>query len=235
MEKAIVLLSGGQDSTTALGWARQRFDCTALSIHYGQRHVAELEAADLVARTYAVPHVLEQLPVLQHVGGSALVDPGQHLQAAGGYVDKEAPQGLPTSFVPGRNLLFLSIAGAYAVRVGAKVIVTGVCQTDYSGYPDCRQSFINAMEKVLDEAMPSGCGPFTIHTPLMNLSKADTVRMALDLPGTWAALHYSVTCYEGRRPGCGRCGACELRRKGFAEAGVRDPAGLDEVAAQAAI
>lgn len=231
MEKAIVLLSGGQDSTTALGWARQRFDCTALSIFYGQRHAAELQAAAQIALVYGVPHVVEEMPALKHIGGSALVE-GSELKGDGGYADVEAPKGLPTSFVPGRNLLFLAVAGALAVRQGAKVIVTGVCQTDYSGYPDCRQSFINAMERVLEEAMPSGCGPFTIHTPLMNLTKAETVKLALSLPAAWTALHHSITCYEGKRPGCGRCPACELRRKGFEQAGVEDPAGPDEVALQ---
>jgi len=224
--KAIVLLSGGQDSATCLGWAKQRFDCVALSLNYGQRHVAELESAARIAAHFAVPHIVESIPVLASIGGSALVD-GSELTADGGYGDKEAPNGLPTSFVPGRNLLFLSIAGAVAVKQGAQHIVTGVCQTDYSGYPDCRHEFVQQMQGVLDAAMPSECGPFTIHTPLMHLTKAETVMLARSAdvsPGTWEALGMSVTCYHGVAGGCGACPACVLRIKGFMDAGYLDPA-----------
>jgi len=224
-EKAVVLLSGGQDSATCLAWAVQQYHCLALSLNYGQRHAAELEAAAKIADIYEVPHIVEAIPILGSIGGSALVD-GTELKWDGGYGDKEAPNGLPTSFVPGRNLLFLAIAGAVAVRNGAKVIVTGVCQTDYSGYPDCRESFVTAMQAVLNEAMPSGCGPFQIVTPLMHLDKAQTVGLALALPNAWRALEQSVTCYEGKRPGCGVCAACVLRAKGFAAAGQTDPASV---------
>lgn len=223
MKKAIVLLSGGQDSTTCLGWAKQRFDCIALSLNYGQKHVSELEAAMLIAAHFDVPRIVEEFPVLSSIGGSALVGDGA-LKLDGGYGDREAPNGLPTSFVPGRNLLFLGLAGALAVKHGAKHIVTGVCQTDYSGYPDCRAEFINAMATAINEAMPSESGPLWIHAPLMNLTKAETVQMAHDTPGTWEALKHSITCYNGLHGGCGECGACDLRQKGFAEAGLSDPA-----------
>lgn len=224
MDKAIVLLSGGQDSTTCLGWAKQKFDCIALSLNYGQRHATELDAAGLIAAHFDVPRVVEEFPVLASIGGSALVNDGD-LALDGGYADDAAPNGLPTSFIPGRNLLFLGLAGAFAVKHGANHIVTGVCQTDYSGYPDCREHFIQQMEHTLNAAMPSGCGPFHIHTPLMKLTKAETVLMGYDLPGVWEALEHSVTCYNGvPNGGCRECGACDLRIKGFAEAGLDDPA-----------
>lgn len=226
MSKAIVLLSGGQDSTTCLYWALARFsDVRAVSIFYGQRHERELDAAEKIAHGAGVPHCVLAAPVLSHIGDSALVDPARAIAGSGGHADREMPQGLPTSFVPGRNLLFLTLATAIAVREGASDIVTGVCQTDYSGYPDCRRDFIDSLEKTLGLAMPSSAGPFHIHTPLMNLTKAETVKLAKQLGDkAWAALSQSVTCYEGQHPGCGKCPACELRAKGFAEAGEIDPA-----------
>jgi len=110
------------------------------------------------------------------------------------------------------------------VQLGAKDIVTGVCQTDYSGYPDCRREFIDAFEKMITLAMPSSVGPMRVHTPLMYLTKAETVRLAGRLPECTEALAHTITCYQGKRPGCGECGACVLRAKGFAEAGRKDPA-----------
>jgi len=226
MEKAIVLLSGGQDSTTCLGWAKKRFgEVTALSLWYGQRHVAELDAAKIIAKRFGVEHLVMSVPTLRDIGGSALVDATLELKADGGLKDDQAPGGLPTSFVPGRNLLFLSIAAAVAVSREAKNIVVGVCQTDYSGYPDCREPFINSMEHTISLAMPSESGPIHIHTPLMHMSKSDTVMLANSLgEATWNALGDSITCYLGQRPGCGTCPACTLRVKGFAEAGFADPA-----------
>ena len=225
MTKAIVLLSGGQDSATCLAWALEKgYECIALSLFYGQRHASELDAARAVALGFGVEHVVESFPVLANIGGSALVGDGT-LAAAGGYEDEQAEGGLPTSFVPGRNLLFLGLAGALAVKHGAKVIVTGVCQTDYSGYPDCRAPFISAMTMALNQAMPSESGPFEIQTPLMNLTKAATVLMAYDLPGAWEALAHTITCYNGIKGGCPQgCPACDLRAKGFAEAQLEDPA-----------
>lgn len=228
MNKAVVLLSGGQDSTTSLFWALgQGYDeVIAVSFDYGQRHVTELEAAKEIAEFAGIEkHLILNAQFLSDIGGSALVDPNDDLQASGGYEDKEMPEGLPTSFVPGRNLLFLSMAAAIAVREGAKTLVTGVCQTDYSGYPDCRREFVDALERTLELAMPSSCGPFTIQTPLMDLTKAATVRLARGMgQKAWDALGLSVTCYNGERRGCGTCPACELRAKGFEEAGEKDPA-----------
>ncbi len=229
-KRAILLLSGGQDSTTCLGWAfKQREqgawdEVIALSLFYGQRHASELEAAKKIAKRFEVQHIVENIPVLGAIGGSALVDASKAIEGSGGYGDHAMPQGLPTSFVPGRNLLFLVLAAAYAVKVGAKDIITGVCQTDYSGYPDCREEFVKAANGAINLAMPSEAGPFTIHTPLMHLTKGQTVKLALSLGGpTWGALGDSVTCYHGQHPGCGRCPACELRVMGFADAGMPDP------------
>lgn len=225
--KAIVLFSGGQDSTTCLYWARTMFDeVVALSIHYGQRHRSELEAASTIAREAGVRWETLEVPALGALGGSALVDHSRPLEASGGLADREAPAGLPTSFVAGRNLLFLTLAGSFAVKEGVRDIVTGTCQTDYSGYPDCRREFIDAVEGTLGLAMPSSAGPFRIHTPLMFLTKAETVFLAQRLPGCFDALGRTITCYEGQRGGCGGCPACTLRAKGFEEAGIRDPACL---------
>lgn len=226
MSKALVLLSGGQDSVTSLFWAKQFYDeVLAVSINYGQRHKSELVAAGRVVEVARVKHRILDLPALALIGGSALVDASQEIKASGGLVDAQMPNGLPTSFVPGRNLLFLATAAAVAVKEGIKDIVTGVCQTDYSGYPDCRRDFIDAMEKAVTLAMPSSSGPIRIMTPLMYLTKAETVKLAWRLgEDCWEALGYSITCYQGERPGCKVCPACEMRARGFVEAGHLDPA-----------
>jgi 7-cyano-7-deazaguanine synthase len=224
-DRAVVLLSGGQDSTTCLGWAKRRFiDVFALSINYGQRHHSELIAAEEIAKMFSVPLTQLQFPALGSLGGSALVSTDKNIAPDGGYADAEAPNGLPTSFVPGRNLLLLGLAAAHAVQMQASNIVTGTCQSDYSGYPDCRRVFIDAAQQAITLAMPSSAGPFEVHTPLMYRSKAEAVLMAHDDPTTWRALARSVTCYYGNRPGCGKCPACDLRAKGFATAGFSDPA-----------
>lgn len=225
--KAAVLLSGGQDSTTCLYWALDLYkpdELVAVSVHYGQRHVTELAAASEIARGAGVRHVVLPLPALGFIGDSALLNKTLPLDAAGGRPDAQAPDGLPTSFVPGRNLLFLALAAAVACKEGARDIITGVCEADYSGYPDCRREFVDAMERTLNLAMPSSAGPFRVHTPLMHLSKLETVRLAERLPGCLKALARSVTCYHGKRPGCGECPACVLRAKGFALANLTDPA-----------
>lgn len=223
--RAVVVLSGGQDSTTCLAWARAMFDeVFCVSVDYGQRHRAELVAAAEIAQKFAAPHVVLPMPALGLLADSALVDASKPLTWDGGRPDAAMPQGLPSSFVPGRNALLLTLAAAYAVKVGARDLVTGVCQTDYSGYPDCRREFVDALEKALTLAMPTSSGPLVIHTPLMRLTKAETVRLARRLPGAWQALALSITCYEGKRPGCGVCAACSLRAKGFADAGELDPA-----------
>lgn len=225
-KKAVVLLSGGQDSTTSLFWAlAMGYEVvSALSFCYGQRHVAELVAAKEIAKLMDVPHNTIELGTL--LGStSALTNSALQLHGDGGFPDAEMPQGLPTSFVPGRNLIFLSLAAIHAVSLGAKNVITGVCQTDYSGYPDCRQRFIESIEDSINLAMPTSVGQIVIQTPLMNLTKAATVTLMRSFdPIAWRALGMSVTCYHGKRPGCGECPACQLRAKGFQEAGIDDPA-----------
>lgn len=225
--RAVVLLSGGQDSTTCLAWAKTMFDeVHAVSVHYGQRHASELDAARTIAHLAAVKshHVFDG-QLLAQLGDSALVRPDQEIKGDGGRADAQAPHGLPTSFVPARNLFFLTIVSALAVKLDAKDIVTGVCQTDFSGYPDCRREFVDAFEKCATLAMPSSAGPLRVHTPLMYMTKAETVLLAQRL-GCLSWLKESVTCYNGKRPGCGDCPACDLRAKGFKEAGFVDPAQL---------
>lgn len=227
--KALVLLSGGQDSTTCLYWAKRQYDeVHALTLAYGQRHEAEIGAACVIAiKADCASHEVVQVPVLASSGSALIKSSHTPIAGMGGIPDKEMPQGLPTSFVPGRNLVFLALAAAKAGALGARAVVTGVCQTDYSGYPDCRAEFVDAMVGAVNLAMPSSLRPISIETPLMHLTKAQTVELARDLgPECWRALALSVTCYHGRRPGCGECPACELRAKGFAEAGHQDPSAV---------
>lgn len=221
---AVVLHSGGQDSTTCLFWARERFsEVHSVSIDYGQRHRVELEAAAKIGKMARVAsHTVLALPALAQLSDSDLVRSNTEIQASGGRPDQAMPEGLPSSFVPGRNILFLSLAAALAAKVGARYVATGVCQTDYSGYPDCREEFVLAMNKAINLGFPSSC-EVELLTPLMFLTKRQTVELAMSLDGCMDALAHSVTCYNGQVPGCGECPACLLRAKGFEEAGVHDP------------
>jgi 7-cyano-7-deazaguanine synthase len=211
-DKAVVLLSGGQDSATCLAWACRRFkEVHALVLDYGQRHSAELAAAARVASMACVPVTRLEITALNQLTHNALTRAS---------VVVAAPKGqLPTTFVSGRNVIFTTYAAIYAREWGAHHVVSGACQTDYSGYPDCRRVFFDALQTTLALAMD---WPVAIHTPLMWLTKAETVKMMGDF-GHLDWLAASHTCYEGLRPACGVCPACELRLKGFAEAGVRDP------------
>lgn len=214
-EHALVLLSGGQDSTTCLYWALDRFGREAvrtLSFDYGQRHRVELACAGDIAAHAGVPHEILTVDTLRQLGGNALTD-------AGLAITPGAAGGLPNTFVPGRNLIFLIYAAAFAWQRGIRHLVTGVAQTDYSGYPDCREQTIVALVKALELGMDFD---FELHTPLMHRSKKETVLLARDLRAL-DAMALTHTCYEGSRPPCGRCPACELRAKGFAEAGIADP------------
>ncbi len=214
MAGAVCLTSGGQDSTTCLFWAKQRFaPLFALAFDYGQRHRIELEAAQAVCKLAGVPLTVLRLDVLRTLGGTALLDPTVTIEAHGG------PRGLPNTFVPGRNLLFLTVAAAFAYQRDIANLVIGACETDYSGYPDCRAQTMQAMEAALRHGMDY---PFQIHTPLMHLTKAQTVWLAREV-GAYEALAYSHTCYEGVFPPCQQCPACQLRARGFAEAGLVDP------------
>lgn len=218
MSKAMVVLSGGQDSVTCLYWAKARFtEVHAISFHYGQRHERELVAASVIAEGAGVPHEVVDLRGYGKLAKSALTDPTIDVSATGGH------QGLPSTFTPGRNLVFLTVAASAALVKGINTLVTGVCQTDYSGYPDCRRETMDALERAIERG--NGIERFWISTPLMYLNKAQSVILARTLSEEcWKALALSVTCYHGRVPGCGECPACELRAKGFKEAGFEDPA-----------
>ncbi|MGE0616756.1 MAG: 7-cyano-7-deazaguanine synthase QueC [Bacteriovoracia bacterium] len=220
MSTALVLLSGGQDSATCAAWAAARFErIECLSFFYGQKHRRELEAAERIAALFRAPWRTVDIPALYAHPSSSLTNSKlAHAATAQGE--------LPVSFVPGRNLIFLTTAASLALGRGIADIVTGVCQTDYSGYPDCRADTISALERALKlgNAGFGRAADLRIHTPLMELTKAQTVKMARELPKGWEALAMSWTCYEGGAKPCGECPACELRKKGFAEAGETDPA-----------
>jgi 7-cyano-7-deazaguanine synthase len=209
---AVVLLSGGQDSTTCLAWAMARFSrVVTVTIDYGQRHRIELDAARRIAAAANVPHALIPCDSFIALGGNSLTSSMPVEAASAG--------ALPNSFVPGRNLVFLTLAAAFAWQRGIADLVTGVCQTDYSGYPDCRADTMTALQAALRAGMDC---PFTIHAPLMHLTKAETVLLLRDL-GRLDWLSLSHTCYNGAVPPCGTCPACQLRAKGFAAAGLPDP------------
>lgn len=221
---AIVLFSGGQDSTTCLAWALDRFAAVeTVGFDYGQRHAAEMDARPRILSAFrgrfgswrdrlGADHVLD-LGILKAIGGNALTDTMKIEMGA---------SGLPTTFVPGRNLLFLTAAAALGWRRGARHLVGGMCETDYSGYPDCRDETIKALAHAIDLGMDTH---FTIHTPLMRLDKAATWAMAERLGGDALVeliVEETVTCYEGDRThrhvwgyGCGECPACVLRAKGY--------------------
>jgi 7-cyano-7-deazaguanine synthase len=214
-KSALVLLSGGQDSITCLYWAKQKFEkVKALNIFYGQRHAIEIEAAKKVAHLVEVDYYEIKTDILRDIGDSALISLGD-ISAS-----HRSSNQLPASFVPGRNVLFLTIAAVLAYKWEINDIVTGVCQTDSSGYPDTRDDTIKSLQVTLSLAMER---PFVIHTPLMWLTKAESIQFAQAQPGCMEALKWSHSCYEGKIPPCGKCPACKLREKGFAEAGVEDP------------
>ena len=213
--KAVVVLSGGQDSTTCLYWALERFggdQVEALTFDYGQRHRIELDCAGQVAKHAGVAHTTLPIDTFAALGGNALTDSDIAVAQPPG-------NGLPNTFVPGRNLIFLTFAAAFAWQRDIADLVSGVAQTDYSGYPDCRRDTIDALEQSLILGMER---TLKIHTPLMNRSKKETVELARDL-GALDAMAFTHTCYNGQRPPCGECPACQLRAKGFLAAGVADP------------
>ncbi len=215
--KALVVLSGGQDSTTCLYWAIDRFgreNVSSVTFDYGQRHRIELISAAEIADFAGVPNVILPIDTFAALGGDALTTTDIAVESA---PDEES--GLPNTFVPGRNLIFLTFAAAFAYQRNIAHLVTGVAQTDYSGYPDCREETMNSLQTAIQRGMES---EVQIHTPLMHLSKKETVELARELAAL-PAMAMTHTCYNGERPPCGHCAACELRAKGFAEAGVVDP------------
>jgi len=221
MRNTLVVLSGGQDSATCAAWAKLNFkEVEFLTFNYGQRHVKEIECAKKIANLFDGKHTIIDIPVLMGGETSGLTNKDIDVNQ----VDEKS--GLPKSFVPGRNLIFLTQAASFAISKGISCLVTGVCQTDFSGYPDCRYETIQALEKAIylgNENLVRDEG-FKIYTPLMYLTKSQTVKAARKLPFGWDALSLSWTCYEGGEKPCGVCPACELRIKGFKEAGEIDPA-----------
>lgn len=225
-EKALVLFSGGQDSTACLAWALDRFArVETVGFNYGQRHAVEMKARPKILKTFqsTFPHWKHRLcedhvlPIdtLKAIGGSALTENVKIEMGA---------NGLPTTFVPGRNIVFLTAAAALAYRRGIRDLVGGMCETDYSGYPDCRAETIKATAKALSLGMDTH---FDIHTPLMRFDKAQTWALAEQLGGKPLldiTINETVTCYEGDQKtnhvwgkGCGKCPACRLRAKGYAK------------------
>jgi 7-cyano-7-deazaguanine synthase len=215
---AVVLLSGGLDSATALAIARERgFACYALSVDYGQRHAAELDAARRVARSGAAREHRIMRVDLAGIGGSALTDPAIA-------VPESASSGIPVTYVPARNTIMLSLALAWAEVLAARDLFIGVNVLDSSGYPDCRPEFVRAFEALAALATRAGVegSPCRIHAPLIGLNKAQII-----CEGTRLGVDYreTVSCYQADADGraCGRCDACRLRRAGFAAAGLADP------------
>jgi 7-cyano-7-deazaguanine synthase len=224
-KKALVLLSGGQDSVTCLGYARKMFtSVAAVSFYYNQRHAVEIESAKELCVKHGIPHHIVDLgPLLSQLVTSALTTEGDPNDPAALKVTDSHPTkpGLPASFVPGRNALFLTLAHAHAQEIGAQAIVAGMCQTDYSGYPDCRDSFIRAICHALNNGYET---EIQILTPLMHLTKGETFALADELGILDEVLWQSHTCYEGDHTtkhawgyGCGECPACKLRAKGYEE------------------
>ena len=220
-EKAVILLSGGLDSTTCLAMAKaQGFECYTLGFDYGQRHNSELKAAVRVADAMSDnPHKVIRLN-LDAIGGSALTD--ENIEVPTGQAND--PDAIPVTYVPARNTVFLSIALGYAEVIGANHLFIGANAVDYSGYPDCRPEFIAAFEALANVATKAGVegAGIKIHAPLMQMSKADIARA-----GTELGVDYSltITCYQADDEGraCGACEACHLRREGFEQANLSDP------------
>lgn len=208
-EKAIVVFSGGQDSTTCLFWATKNFkEVETVTFNYNQRHSLEIECAQNIANELGIRHHILDMSLLNQLAPNALTRSEIEV--------KDGEEGeLPSTFVPGRNLLFLTFAGVLAQQVGAKHLITGVCETDFSGYPDCRDIFIKSLNVTLNLSMDK---QFVIHTPLMWLNKAETWALADELGAFEFVRKETLTCYNGIiADGCGECPACKLRQKGLEE------------------
>ncbi len=210
MRKALVILSGGQDSTTCLYWAISEFgkgNVSAVGFDYGQRHKAELECAKEICAEADIEYEVIPTPIINQLSANSLTREDIP-------VEETKPEGTPpNSFVEGRNLLFISYAAIYAKTHGITDLVTGVCETDFSGYPDCRDVFIKSLNVTLNLAMDYG---FVIHTPLMWLDKSQTWEMADKLGVMEIVYNKTLTCYNGiKGEGCGHCPACHLRKRGY--------------------
>lgn len=206
-EKAVVVFSGGQDSTTCLFWAIKNFkEVVAVTFDYNQRHITEIECAQKITEELGIKHHILDMSLLNQLAPTALTRDDIAVEDG-----KEGE--LPSTFVPGRNLLFMSFAGVLASQIQAKHIVTGVCETDFSGYPDCRDIFVKSLNVTLNLSMDK---QFVIHTPLMWLNKEETWRFADELGAFDFVREKTLTCYNGIvADGCGECPACKLRKKGL--------------------
>jgi 7-cyano-7-deazaguanine synthase len=211
---ALVLLSGGQDSSTSLFWAKKKFrKVEAVSFDYGHRHIIELKSAAKIAKLAGVRHTIIKIKSLEAIKNSALTDRKIKVGAR-----HRMNKDLPSTFVPGRNMLFLAVAASFAYAKKIKDLVIGVSQVDYSGYPDCRMGFMKAAEKAISLGMGHRV---KIHTPLIKLDKKNTVLLAKKL-GVLHHMKHTHTCYRGTKKPCGTCPACKLRAKGFEDAGILD-------------
>lgn len=216
MKKAVVLLSGGLDSTTCMAVAHSEgYELHPVSFDYGQRHDKELECAKRIAEYYRVKD--HRIFKIGYVEGNALTDARVDVPDFTGNNNN-----IPVTYVPARNILFLSYAAGYAESIGAEAIFIGVSSVDYSGYPDCRPEFIEAFQRVLKVGTKTGVegNPVKITAPLINLSKAQTIRLGHKLG---APYHLTTSCYRGGEKACGVCDSCTLRLRGFKEAGISDP------------
>ena len=219
--KVVTLLSGGLDSATAAAMARaEGYEIYALTIAYGQRHAREIDSARAVAATVGVvEHKIVDI-TLREIGGSALT---ADIQVPVGRSADEMRTGIPMTYVPARNTIFLSVALGYAEVVGAEVLVAGMNQLDYSGYPDCREEYLHVFETLANLATRAGVegtSRFRIWAPLLHMSKAEIIRTGLSLGVDYAA---TWSCYLGGETACGVCDSCRLRRCGFAQVGIDDP------------
>lgn len=217
MKKAVILLSGGLDSTTCLAIAKSEgFDCHALSFHYGQKHLVELEAAKKIAKKYDAKHTIINIPIWQFAT-CALTNPEISVPEYAGH------ESVPVTYVPARNTLFLSFALAIAESIQAKDIFIGVSAVDYSGYPDCRPEYISAFQHMANLATKMGIenNSITVHTPLIHLSKKETILRGLSLGVDY---YDTISCYQADHEGraCEKCDSCFLRKKGFQDAAMSD-------------
>lgn len=214
MKKAVLIFSGGQDSTTLLYWALRKFgldNVECITFNYGQKHSVEIEQSKIICELEMVKQTIVDISFLNTLVESALTSNGD--------VNQKNEKGLPSSFVPNRNQLFITLAHSYAQKIGADTLITGACQTDYSGYFDCREEFIRLIESATNYGSDSN---IIIETPLMHLTKAETFKLANDLGALELVITHSHTCYNGDRNtlnswgyGCGKCPACELRERGY--------------------
>jgi len=204
--KCIVIFSGGQDSTTCLFWAMKKFKVIAVTFDYGQRHALEIECTKNICKEFEIPHHILDMSLLSQLSPNALTNHDMEIEFGDG-------DELPSTFVPARNLLFMSFAGAVAYSIGAKHLVTGVSEADFSGYPDCRDVFMKAMNVTLNLSMDK---EFIIHTPLMWRDKSEVWELSDQLGRLEYVRENTLTCYEGIvGDGCGKCPSCELRLNGY--------------------